>query len=185
MANVKFCFVIKVHIIANCIREEGAPSQPSSPKDMEESRITWLAQSITPEPVGDFSWKSLEEVINDYISDADSEPIQESYDKHNMPYLILARRRKRRWPWRTGSGLQMLTSQNLKTFRVGFQNPSKRRQGTKVQTLEEGHASRRDSRLDSKDHQSTTHKGPGVLQTSRSPHMERGRSGIFMRFRLQ
>lgn len=24
LANVKFCFVIKVHIIANCIREEGA-----------------------------------------------------------------------------------------------------------------------------------------------------------------
>jgi len=36
----------------------------------------------------------LEEVINDYISDADSEPIQESYDKHNMPYLSKKTKKK-------------------------------------------------------------------------------------------
>lgn len=36
----------------------------------------------------------MEEVINDYISDADSEPIQESYDKHNMPYLSKKTKKK-------------------------------------------------------------------------------------------
>lgn len=36
----------------------------------------------------------MEEVINDYISGADSEPIQESYDKHNMPYLSKKTKKK-------------------------------------------------------------------------------------------
>lgn len=95
----------KVPITRFSTYEGGAASQPSSPKNMEESQITWLAQSITPEPVGDFSWKSLEEVINDYISDADSEPIQESYDKHNMPYLSKKTKKKMAMKDRPGSAV--------------------------------------------------------------------------------